>query len=625
MKNRSAFRGFVSVSLAFLMAVSCLIPLPAEASAVYAPESQYYDPAYNRDLFYNDKNDAAAYISNAMWHMFGAIDDGRSLVYRFGNEPAWFEWMSEKIMWSWEEAYIRELKDKIRSFPQTETGYMWSWGTYPFWKVDNCYSIHYDGTFRYIAAVYDVIAWENSTGFLFETDTDTAGGDYRHMDDSNGLTVLEKTEACMNYILTYLNGSTGLIRLTEESVYLTEDGRERFDYVIDTQEYCWNNTGRNNSSASNYWDNLCFGNYDGYSGALFYNALSSMAGIYRMLGSEYAEKAEKMDALKELAKEKFNEMFWSEEKGRYIACVDADGRYVDYGLTFHNFEILKYGLAGGEQAQKVFDWVDGDRVIEGEDRTGRDIFSYAKIWERTYKPEMTEIEKLDLRLAAVTNTIAINNRENRKLKSAWWHAPNGINVWGSAAYGYHLENGGYIFYPVFYELMARIRCEGADSAVERLREIARVYEYNDLVSDTSALGSAAWLEGLIGEFPESGLVPTVYLYGLLGISAEYDGLHIEPAFADEYEHMGVKKMSYGGNLYEIRVHKDGTLILTPLDGDIQMNLIYAPKAGDTKYYSVTVYGDAYEDAFSAEENENGGIRASFDYENAKSIVIAPEA
>lgn len=90
MKNRSAFRGFVSVSLAFLMAVSCLIPLPAEASAVYAPESQYYDPAYNLDLFYNDKNDAAAYISNAMWHMFGAIDDGRSLQISSGERRLYF-------------------------------------------------------------------------------------------------------------------------------------------------------------------------------------------------------------------------------------------------------------------------------------------------------------------------------------------------------------------------------------------------------------------------------------------------------------------------------------------------------------------------------------------------------
>ena len=67
------------------------------------------------------------------------------------------------------------------------------------------------------------------------------------------------------------------------------------------------------------------------------------------------------------------------------------------------------------------------------------------------------MQALDLRLAAVTNTIAINQKENRKLKTAWWHAPNGINVWGSASYGSHLENGGYIFYPVFYELMASFR------------------------------------------------------------------------------------------------------------------------------------------------------------------------
>lgn len=594
----------------------------SEETAPYAPNVDHYNPEYNDDLFYNDKNDAAAYISNAMWHMFGAVDDGRNLVYRFGNEPTWFEWMSEKIMWSGDKAYIAELKSKIRAFPQTQTGYMWSWGTYPFWKVDNCYSIHYDGTFRYINAVYDVISWEGNADFLFERDTDTAGGAYSALDASNGKTVLQKTEACMDYILKYLNGENGIILLTEESTYLTEDGKERFDYVLETGEFCWNNTGRDNSTASNYWDNLCFGHYDGYSGALFYSALSSMEGIYRKLGGEYIVKADKMHALKATVRQKFNDMYWSEEKGRYIACVDADGRKVDFGLTFHNFEIMKYGLADANRAGQIFAWVDGDRILDGEDRTGKDIFSYAKIWERTYKPEMTEIKNLDLRLAAVTNTIAINNRENRKAKTAWWHGPNGINVWGSASYGSHLENGGYIFYPVFYELMARIRYEGAQAAVERLYEIARVYEYNGLVSDASALGSAPWLEGLIGEFPESGLVPTVYLYGLMGVSAEHDGLHIAPAFPDQYKYMGVKKIAYAKNAYEIRAYKDSTLEILPLDGKADLNLIYAPEACREEYEIVISFSDR-EETFEIAADASGSIVLNLTGEGITSIKVLP--
>lgn len=68
------------------LALSSLSAL-AQSASRYAPDTPYYNPLYNDDLFYNDKNDEIAYIANAMWHMFGAIDDGQNLVYRFGNEP----------------------------------------------------------------------------------------------------------------------------------------------------------------------------------------------------------------------------------------------------------------------------------------------------------------------------------------------------------------------------------------------------------------------------------------------------------------------------------------------------------------------------------------------------------
>lgn len=591
----------------------------------YVLEGDDYNPEYNDGMFYNDKNDSVAYVSNAMWHMFGLIDDGQNLVYRFGNEPTWYEWMSEKMMWSGNASYIGELKGKLRSFPQVSTGYMWSWGSYPYWKVDTCYSIHYDGTFRYIAAVYDVVSWEGNTDFLFETDNDTAGGQYASVDASKGRTVLDKTEACMNYILEYLHGKEGYIQLTEESTYLNADGSERFDYVIDTGEYCWNNTGKDGSNASNYWDNLCFGNYDGYSNALFYNALESMAGIYRMLGGDYIAKAEKLEALAVTVKEKFNELYWSEETGRYIACIDTDGRRVDFGLTFHNFEILKYGLGDAEKAKSIFDWIDGDRVIEGEERTGADILSYGQnIQKAINRRKLKDLEDRGLKLAAVTNTIPINNNENRKLGVAWWHGPSGINVWGSASYGMHLENGGYIFYPVFYELMARTEYEGAQSTTDRLADIAKVYEYNRLVSDLAAGGSANWLEGLNGEFPESGLVPSTYIYSLVGASASYDGLHLEPAFNDVYEYMGVKQLKYNGKNYDVKVNRDASCTITALDGAVDMTLHYTPERFGDMTYTVTVTtADGATTSSTVTPDESGVIHVELKQEDVTSVNIAP--
>ncbi len=582
-----------------------------------------YKEAYRDGVFYNDKNDSVAYVSNAMWSMFGLVNDGQNLVYRFGNEPTWFEWMSEKVAWSGDAAYISELKGKLQQFAQTETGYMWSWGDKPYWQVDTCYSIHYDGTFRYISAVYDVISWENSTDFLSVKDTSSVGGTLGTVDASYGRTVLEKTEACMDYILNYLYGKEGYILITESSTFLDADGSTRFDYVPAAGIYCWNNTGKPGSNASNYWDNLPFGHYDAYENALFYQALNSMVGIYRMMGDEASlAKAEELEALAAVVKEKYNELYWDEEKSRYIACIDADGTRVDYGLTFLNFEAMKYGLASPEQAKLIFDWIDGDRVIEGEEVTGETILSYAQIMKKVNRKTYNTVKDLDLRLAAITNTIPINNRDNQKTGVIWWHAPAGIDPWGSASYGSHLENGGYIFYPVFYELMARTEYEGAQSTTDRLAQIGRVYEYNRLVSDAAAAGSTNWLEGLNGEFPESGLVPTVYLYSLLGISAEAGALAIAPAFNDVYEYMGVRKLTYGGNDYAVEVRRDGSAAIIPAKGVADLTIRYTPERFGDRAFTVT-YVTADGPVTQTVEPVDGVLTITLDGVAADSIEIAP--
>ncbi len=577
-----------------------------------------YKAEYRDGTFYNDKNDAVAYVSNAMWHMFGLIDDGQNLVYRFGNEPTWFEWMSEKVSWSGDTAYINELKGKLQSFAQTSTGYMWSWGDKPYWQVGDCYSIHYDGTFRFISAVYDVISWEGSTDFLHAVDGSADGGVFASVDASKGRTVLEKTEACMNYILEYLHGKEGYILITEESTYLNADGSERFDYVPATGGHCWNNTGRDNSTASNYWDNLCFGNYDAYENALFYQALNSMAGIYRMLGGDYIAKARELEALAVTVKETYNRLYWSEEAGRFIACIDADGRKVDYGFTFVNTEAMKYGLVDADRAKMIFDWIDGDRIIEGEKVTGENVLSYAQVMLKAGRRFYEDAKELGLRLAPITNTVPINNSENRKTHKVWWHGPAAIDPWSSAEFGRHLENGGYIFYTVFYELMARTTFEGAQSTTDRLHDISRVYEYNRLVSD-----QATWLEGLIGEFPESGLVPTTYLYALVGANASYDGLHITPAFNDVYEFMGVKKLTYGGHSYGVEVNRNGSCTITATDGVIDMDLHYTPARFGTRDFTVTMIGESGRSVQTVTPDADGILHVDLSSQSVTSIVIEP--
>ena len=605
------------------------VPLTYAASGTVVSGAQYsfdakdFNTGYTNAPFYNDKNDSVAYVCNAMWHMFGAVDDGQSLVYRFGNEPTYFEWMSEKIMWRGDANYINELKGKIQSFPQTENGYMWSWSTYPYWQVGDTYCLHYDGTFRYIAAVYDVISWENSTEFLHATDNGTAGGEYAELDSSRGRTVLEKVEAAWNYIYYRLHGEEGLIRLTEDSTFLNEDGSSRFDYVRATGKTCWDNTGLPRSASSNYWDNLCFGNLDAYESALFYEAAQAMIGIYGMLGGTYLDNIPALTELSRTVREKYDSTFWSDATGRYVACIDINGNAVDYGLTFLNFEALKYGLGDADKAASVFSWIDGTRIVEGDTRTGADVMSYLTLMRKTGQWRRMKAFDPDLRLAAVTNTLAINNDENRKTGQVWWHGPAGIDPFGSAAYGAHCENGGYIFYPVFYELMARLKYQGAQAVTDRYAQIARVYEFHRLKSDDTVPGSTNWLEGLIGEFPESGLVPTAYIYGLMGVSAETDGLHIVPAFNDVYETMGVVSTTYGGHAYGLEENRNGSLTVFCKDGTIAMKLCYQPPRFTT--FQVTLYAqDGTSDTREATVDADGMLRLDLTGENLDRVEILPK-
>ncbi len=523
------------------------------------------DNSYVASPFYTDKNDTAVYVANAMWNMFGSVNDGQNIVIKFGNEATWFKWLAQKLMWSGDTGYIEELKSKIIDYPQVDCGFIWSWTTTPWWTVNNVRSLHYDGTFRYISAVYEIARWERCTEFLNVVDTSHFGSD-EALDASRGKTVYQKVKSAMDYILENLEGKNGYIRITEKSV-LMKDGQSKF---FDE----WDNTGRFASASSNYWDNLCFGNYDAYENALFYESLTAMAGIENMLGN--ADESAKYTALAQKVRSEYDRLYWSEATGRYVGTVDVDGVSHDYGLTFLNLEALTYGLGDRTKAKLILDWIDGKRTVEGDTSTGDDIMSYSAIINRYYEMAGSSKRIPDgLYLAPRSNTVSFESKSVDG--KSWWHNPKGaISEFGNAGYGKHLENGGYIFYTVFYELMARAAYNGADDVVRRFQQIAEVYGYNKLVSD---IGS--WLEGLNGEFPENGLTPAAWLYAILGIQPDGEALSFAPAFGTAYKTLGITSLSYGGKKYALEAKKDGSATIKGTGIDLVLR--YRPaKSGTVK-------------------------------------------
>jgi hypothetical protein len=172
--------------------------------------------------------------------------------------------------------------------------------------------------------------------------------------------------------------------------------------------------------------------------------------------------------------------------------------------------------------------------------------------------------------------------------------------------------------------MARTEYEGAQSTTDRLYDIGRVYDYNGLVSDAAALGSTFWLEGLNGEFPESGLVPTAYLYSLVGVSAEYDGLHIRPVFNQVYEYMGVRDVCYGDAVYNIRVNRDGSCSIIPDGGTVCMQLHYQPERFQSGSFLLLVERiDGSVASHVVSPDENGVIHWQLDETDVDYVMIQP--
>ncbi len=599
--------------LALLTAVSALAgcgevgedlpPLPLEDDLL--PQSPFFYTVRGGKNGADVKETALAF--NAVCKVFGGVNGEPCKVYRFGNEPTYYEWMAMKIAWTGDAAYLRELKDKIVGCPQTDNGYLWSWGTSTYWPT-GAGDMHYDGLFRFVAAVAEILRYEGSASFLDEKDATTYGSDTAK-DASAGRTVYEKCAAAMDYADKLLFGGTGIITLTEQSVYL-KDGVTRFDANANG-EFVWNNTGRAASSGSNYWDNLCFGHKDAYETMLYYHALLAMRDIETMRGD--AEAAKRLEARADTVGKAFNETFWSEETGRYIACIDADGKKWDPGLTFLNTEALSYGLGDAAKAESILSWIDGDRLIEGDTLGGFEILDYSGVLMRAMKRKKRDEPR---NFAPISNTVSIEDLSEGG--PAWWNSLEGaINVGenGNAAYGRHLENGGYIFYTVYYELAARAKYRGAADVVARAENIADVYRFNGLDSD-----KGNWVEGLVDEYPESGIVSRVFIDSLCGITPTADALTVRPNLPENAATLGIENFYYGGAVMRIEVGRK-TLSLkseTALSGKI---VFYPEKSGD---YNITLtFADGTTVAEKIKTDRDGAVTAALAGRGAVSVDISP--
>jgi len=301
---------------------------------------------------------------------------------------------------------------------------------------------------------------------------------------------------------------------------------------------------------NNYYDLLPFGWKDCYATMQYYAVLRAMADIERAvqanpgwgipLGTISMNPRmlrDHADAVRQIG----NELFWNEETGRYVACIDREGGIHDYGYTWLGLEAVWYGFATEEHARAIMDWISGRRIVEGDTSTGEDIYHWR------FGPR-------------------VSTRRNEEWYGQGWISPEAIS-WGG-----QIQDGGAVLGFAFYDLMARLRVYGPDDAWQRLeaileweRQVRAAGGYRSYYADgrqgtTLQGGGTAGGIGIDFEFYESSLPPAFVIEGLIGLSPRADVVGIAPRLPSGVPAIAARDVMCYGARMDVEVGADRIVI-----------------------------------------------------------------
>ena len=433
-----------------------------------------------------------------------------------GVNPDWADWMSAQMCYT-TSAQAQLYEGVINGHHMDANGYVHSWGAmagWPFpWQDDNNDGVndldtrHMPTNLNMIVGALRITEWNGDSKYL--------------------ATVVERARRAMEFLLNDLHGKDGLL-------------------IIDFPGL----QGHNNDFGSNYWDILPFGYKCAFTNSIFPRTLEAMATLEEMIQRDPAAKAqmpknalaarspEYYRNLAKVAVQKYNDTFWLEDKGRYAGCIDKDGNIHDYGFTFVNLQAMAFGEATPERARRIFDWMENGKSYTGkQDIIAKHIFAMRASTE--INPAKTAPQSP---------------------KPSWWHRD-----WPGTDFEDQCQAGGAILYTTAHEIMARKALIGTENAWSRFKQVLGRYQLGDKLSGGSPLitgqtsqggpGGTAGTCGIEGEFPESGLVPSQFLYVFMGIDATKDGLHIKPSLPNDLQWAAVKNMRWNKLVWDVRVDR----------------------------------------------------------------------
>jgi hypothetical protein len=460
-----------------------------------------------RLLFTMDTSPVRVADWNNLWQIYGAAanevqrhfvpypwandrpDEGGMLMI---GSTIWAHWNAMKLAWMDNPEAKKHFETTVNLYPQDEQGLL---GVAPGEFYHLGHSKHYVTPAIFISGMSHWYLMNRDEKFLNTRDQKT------------GIPLLEKIRKAMRYQLEDLDGKTGVLTIHDPE-----------------------HDGTVNGKSGNYWDGWRFGYKSAYANQLFYQSLDWMARLETALGNP--DKAAEYEALRPWVKQRFNEVFWNEKTGRFIGCIGKDGTSQDYGFTFVNLEAVACGIATTEHAERILQWLDGERIVEGDTSTGADIYCW--------------------KVAPRANTLAAEAVE----PSFWdsWTMKVGPGTIGE--YGGQIQNGGQIFYVSYYDLMSRLKTRGIDDAMKRMDVILDEFHKDNLRRKPSNRFGSTHVEGILREFPESGLVPLFFIAGILGLEPDAAGLRIAPALPDGWNYAEVTEFLFAGRKYRIRAERN---------------------------------------------------------------------
>ncbi len=293
---------------------------------------------------------------------------------------------------------------------------------------------------------------------------------------------------------------------------------------------------------SDYYDLLPMGYKSCYLAGYYSAAMRAMSSLEKsakktgITGCKYYDAKSYEDAAKR-ADTTGSEFFWDDEKGRFIGCEDVDGVRHDYGFVIHNLEATWYGMATGDQMKKIYEWVDGKRIIEGDTSTGKDIYHF------TMSPRATTKRNTD------------------------WY----VWLWSGAAsipFGDQIQDGGTVLYLSFYDVLHRMDVYGPQNAFKRFNDVLKWYEmvqdaggYREYYKPENGRGTlqgggTAGGIGIDAEFVETTLVPLVLLYGFMGVDATGSSLVVSPRLPEDMPKLTVRNLHFRGCMFDVAATND---------------------------------------------------------------------